>query len=99
MKNILFIFRPDVRQEPNHRKDQGPLAQLVEHRTLNPLVRGSSPRGPTITASGTLPGAFFIPAFKKMRIQSKVLGLIRFLRDTACEKAYRFSNRHTEKLL
>ena len=26
----------------------GPLAQLVEQETLNLLVRGSSPRGPTI---------------------------------------------------
>jgi hypothetical protein len=26
----------------------GSLAQLVEQRTLNPLVRGSSPRRPTI---------------------------------------------------
>ena len=26
----------------------GPLAQLAEQWTLNPLVRGSSPRGPTV---------------------------------------------------
>jgi hypothetical protein len=29
----------------------GPLAQLVEQWTLNPLVRGSSPRGPTISTA------------------------------------------------
>ena len=28
----------------------GPLAQLAEQRTLNPQVRGSIPRGPTILA-------------------------------------------------
>ena len=31
----------------------GPLAQLVEQETLNLLVRGSSPRGPTILITGT----------------------------------------------
>ncbi len=30
------------------RNQVGPLAQLVEQETLNLLVRGSSPRGPTI---------------------------------------------------
>lgn len=27
---------------------RGPLAQLVEHWTFNPLVAGSSPAGPTV---------------------------------------------------
>src|SRR6478609_3789047 len=31
---------------------QGPLAQLVEHRTFNPWVVGSSPTGPTHTSPG-----------------------------------------------
>lgn len=30
----------------------GPLAQLVEHRTFNPLVAGSNPAGPTQKPAG-----------------------------------------------
>ena len=36
---------------------EGPLAQLVEHRTFNPRVVGSIPTGPTLLAkSGKFPG-------------------------------------------
>ena len=43
------IYRPGTFAY-NTRPATGSLAQLVEQRTLNPLVRGSSPRGPTIHA-------------------------------------------------
>lgn len=46
---------------PAHRAEAarlGPLAQLVEHRTFNPWVVGSSPTGPTLLAkSGKSPGS------------------------------------------
>lgn len=32
----------------------GPIAQLVEQRTFNPWVEGSSPSGPTFVGSGEL---------------------------------------------
>src|SRR5689334_8943142 len=35
----------------------GPLAQLVEHRTFNPLVVGSSPTGPTLCFRRSAPCA------------------------------------------
>jgi hypothetical protein len=36
----------------------GPLAQLAEHRTLNPQVPGSSPGGPTTTTRAFAPSEF-----------------------------------------
>jgi hypothetical protein len=40
-------FAPDISAFINIIGKLGPLAQLVEQETLNLLVRGSSPRGPT----------------------------------------------------
>ena len=43
------IVHPTFLVEAHSTRSQvGPLAQLVEQETLNLLVRGSSPRGPTI---------------------------------------------------
>ena len=41
------IVHPTFEGSRLNRETGGPLAQLVEHRTLNPPVRGSNPRGPT----------------------------------------------------
>ena len=45
----------------------GPLAQLVEQRTFNPWVDGSSPSGPTI--SNSLERIAIRHEFKKVRLE------------------------------
>ena len=44
----------------------GSLAQLVEPRTLNPLVEGSNPSRPTIPAIGVRPHAGSDPKVAKV---------------------------------
>src|SRR6478609_8918376 len=45
---MLKTAGPEGARKPNNCKElHGPLAQLVEHRTFDPLVQGSSPWRPT----------------------------------------------------
>ncbi len=49
LARTMNYIRADCEQpaRPESSQQRGSLAQLVEQRTLNPLVRGSSPRWPT----------------------------------------------------
>lgn len=45
----------------------GPLAQMVEHRTFNPWVEGSSPSGPTSKGSESFDSDPFVSALSDFR--------------------------------
>ena len=47
---FLYLLDVEVQYSWLFQQLEGPLAQLVEHRTFNPWVVGSIPTGPTLSA-------------------------------------------------
>ncbi len=78
-----------IRLLNNQLEVSGPLAQLVEQETLNLLVRGSSPPGPTTTNNAPLCGALLF-----------VVGLWRLLGSlgTASLTRWSVSCRHSQRM-